>query len=372
MKKDKNKLQKELDEIVAYLEGMINLALQEDYTSINRKYHAITIATKLRVLLNDEGSNKSLTNILGIKGDLRFQSVEVDFMGNIPANMLFTSTLTNMIINDNGVVYKVKEFSTSEDLLYTFDAWWNEIVIDSKFKEFSQISRRDIILTLVDKEGGAHVDEDYEQSYYQAINYDAIKYFNHQNEELKILNDVYAEASLYIAQEFINAYRIFNKFQPHTYYKSISKYKIFQLTYHREIERRNKKNICEKRYRFLRYKHGELNKFIMLLFDYYQLAEYKLLELYQISKCYPNVGVHYAMVVDLSSNSHKIVYARTPNCEKHVILWKVNERYKIINTEMDFENNEGFDSLENITKQLYPQEPNAFKEYFDKQIIEDR
>lgn len=368
MKKDIDTLRKKLDDSVVYIESTVKQALQLECTDSLRAEYAIAIATRLRVLLNDEGRNDSLTKMLGIKDHLVFPAISKEPLANAPANMMFTSLLTSFIIKNKDAFYKANEFSNAEDLLYTFDAWWNEIVIDSKYEQFSQISRRDVILTLADKEGGAHVDKTYDIAYYQAIRSKSIQVMDSQGKEIAISNDVYTEAALYIAQEFINAYRIYTNLQPQTYERSESKYKIFQLIYYRQITN-DKKTLFQKRYRFLRYTHGNPNNAIMFFFDYYQLAEYRLLDLYRVSKFYPNEGMHSAVVIDIASNSHRIVYARTPNCEQHVILWKNKDAYKIINTETDFNNTDGFASLDEITKQLYPSEPKDFDEYFTKQIM---
>lgn len=368
MKKGADILLKKLSDSIAFLENTVQQALRLECTNPLRSEYAIAIATKLRVLLNDEGRNTSLTTMLGIKEHLVFTAINSDPLANIPANMLFTSILTSININNNISVYCVNKFSNVEDLLYTFDAWWNEIVIDSKYEQFSQISRRDVILTLADKEGGAHVDETYDIAHYQATQSNQIKCIDSQGNEIVFSNDVYTETALYIAQEVINAYRIYTNLQPQTYKKSASKFKVFQLIYYRQITN-GKRTSFQKRYRFLRYKYGDPNNAIMFFFDYYQLAEYRLLDLYRISKIYPNQEVHSAVVINLSSTCYRIVYARTPNCEQHVILWKNKNLYKIINTEEDFNNTDGFASLDEITKQLYPTEPGYFDEYFTKQIM---
>ena len=132
MKKDIDTLRKKLDDSVVYIESTVKQALRLECTNPLRSEYAIAIATKLRVLLNDEGRNTSLTTMLGIKEHLVFTAINSDPLANIPANMLFTSILTSININNNISVYCVNKFSNVEDLLYTFDAWWNEIVIDSK------------------------------------------------------------------------------------------------------------------------------------------------------------------------------------------------------------------------------------------------
>lgn len=369
MKKDIDTLRKKLDDSVVYIESTVKQALQLECTDSLRAEYAIAIATRLRVLLNDEGRNDSLTKMLGIKDHLVFPAISKDPLANAPANMMFTSLLTSFNIKNKDAFYKANEFSNAEDLLYTFDAWWHEIVIDSKHEKFSQISRRDVILTLADKEGGAHVDEIYDTSYYQARS-NNMHFIDSLGNEIKFANDVYTEAALYIAQEFINAYLIFIRLKPQTYTKTNTHFKIFQLTYYREVTR-GKSTFYQKRYRFLRYTYGDPNNAIMFFFDYYQLAEYRLLDLYRVSKVYPDKGMHSAVVVDLASDSHRIIYARTQNCEQHVILLKSQGKFKIINREDDLYSKNELADLNDITKQLYPENPSSFDEYFKMQIMSE-
>ena len=158
MKKEIDTLCQKLCDSVVFLENTVQQALRLECTNPLRSEYAIAIATKLRVLLNDEGRNTSLTKLLKIKDHLVFTAIKTDLLANIPANLVFTSILTSINVKSNTAFYSVNKFSNVEDLLYTFDAWWNEIVIDSKYEQFSQISRRDVILTLADKEGGAKKD----------------------------------------------------------------------------------------------------------------------------------------------------------------------------------------------------------------------
>lgn len=369
MKKDQKELYTKLETIVKYIENTLDSALKLECANPLRAEYAITLATRLRVLLNDENKNTSLLSLLKIKKLLLFQANKCDLMYIIPANMVFTSALTSTIITNDTLYCKVNEFTPDENILYTFDAWWNEIIIDSKCEELSQISRRDVILTLADKEGGAHVDDKYDKAYYQALD-GGIVCHTSNGEEIRISNNVYAESALYIAQELINAYYIYIRLKPYTYSRANTKYKILQLTYYREIQKKDGITY-QKRYRFLRYDYGRLNENIMVLFDYYQLASYRLLDLYSISKSYNTHGVHTAMVVDLQSNSHQIIYARTSNCEIHTILWKHARRYKIIRSEIDFENKKGQNRLENILLTLSPDNNHAFDEYLSKQIIDE-
>jgi hypothetical protein len=369
MKKDKINLYQKLESIVAYIRSTLDSTLKLDCTNPLRTEFAITLATRLRVLLNDENKNKSLLSLLNIKKEYRFQGVKCDLSYVMPANMVFTSVLTSTVVSDNLLFCKANDFAPNEILLYTFDAWWNEIVIDSKHPELSQITRRDIILTLADKEGGAHVDETYDKAYYQARN-GGVSLFTNTGEEIKISNDPYTESAIYIAQEFVNAYYIHLNLKPQTYSRINSRYKVLQLTYYREVKRINQ-IIYQKRYRFLQYDYGHLNDNIMLLFDYCQPASYRLLDLYKIAKSYEGQGAHWAMVVDLLSSSRQFIYLRSETCDIRALLLKKSNKYKIVTTEEEFNSKNGFTNLDAIMQLLSPEDTSVFKAYLSMQIIDE-
>lgn len=368
MEKDLQSLQRKFDSIVSFIKEELDNALKLDCCDVLREEYAISIATRLRVLLNDEGKNCSLLTLLGKKQDYRFPEVAVDVFSRIPSNMCFSSLLTSLQVTPQGLFCKVNEFRVAEDLLYTFEAWWNEVVIDSKHETLSQISRRDIVLVLVDKEGGAHVDKKYEEAYWQVRNGNGIKYVNTEGQEVDIQNNFYIESLLYIAQEFLNAYLIGKNVKPFTFSKVASNYKIIQITYFREREFRGK-TLFEKRYRFIRYKKGSLLNMLTFSFDYYQIASYRLLDIYQINKEISKDKMACALVLDIENDSNQIIYARTENCEVRAILVKSGNKYQIYNEEEESLQEES--SLEDIKLKLYPTCPNSFDSYFKRQLLEE-
>ncbi len=371
MKKEIAELQQKLDASILYIKDQLKRAQGLDLTDPLREEYAISLAAKLRVLLNDENNNVSLLHRLGIKNKLRFQAIkEYSILTKSPANMLFSSLLTSLCTINEELFCKVNDFDPAEDLMYTFDAWWNEIIIDSKFQHLSQISRRDVILTLTDKEGGAHVDPNYDDAHYQARGYKGVVYKTSNGEEKLISNDVYAEAMLFIAMEFLNSYLIHINISPYLFQTETSRHKILQLTYFRQKEIRDRV-VYEKRYRFLRYKTGEINKYIMVLFDYYQPASYRILDLYQICKRYENGNFRYAHVIDLNSHSVQIVYARTEDCRTHKVLLKNKNKFKIIDSLDTEANHVGFKRIKEIVSELSPDAPDAFEVYFSKQIVDE-
>lgn len=371
MKKDVKVLQQKLDSIILYIENQLKLADSIDCSNPLRSEYAISLATKLRVLLNDENRNVSLLHLLKIKDKLRFPALKEnmdDALSKAPCNLCYTSILTSLTISDAGVYCKANDYQAAEDLVYTFDAWWNEIIIDSKSEQLGQISRRDVVLTLSDKEGGAHVDANYDEVYYQALKRSGFIVIMPSGEERHLQNDVYSEAMLFLAKEFLNSYYVHRNLKPHTFKKETSCYKILQLTYFRAKEKKSG-TVYEKRYRFLRYKNNHINDAIMLWFDYYQLASYRLLDLYQISNRCSNGKFIYAQVIDVQSHSEQIVYARTEDRRIHIVLLKNKYGYKPA-AKINYVDDK-YVSLNKILVSLSPEDPHAFDIYLSKQIINE-
>lgn len=356
---------------MVFVEDQLKHAQEIDSSNPLRAEYAINLATKLRVLLNDEGSNDSLLHLLDIKEKLRFPAIKEDLWeasAKAPCNLYYTSILTGITTVNGGTYCKANSFQTAEDIVYTFDAWWNEIVIDSKAEQLSQITRRDVVLTLADKEGGAHVDTNYDDAYYQAIKRGGFIIKLPNGEEILIPNKVYSEAMLFIATEFVNSYKVHRNLKPYTFKQETSRYKILQLTYFRPKVKKGK-TVFEKRYRFFRYNNNHINDAIMFWFDYYQQASYRKLDLYQVSKRFPNGKLLYAQVLDLRSHSEQIVYARTEDCKIHVVLLKGKQGYKPA-VKMDSIDDK-FVSRDKIAAFLSPDDPHVFDSYWGKQIIDE-
>lgn len=109
----------------------------------------------------------------------------------------------------------------------------------------------------------------------------------------------------------------------------------------------------------------------MFLFDYYQLASYRLLELYQISNRFPNGDFIYAHVVDLNSHSDQIIYARTEDCTVHRVLLKNGANYIPIEVDEAVPDKNKYRSFEEVATQLNPDNPHAFDVYLSKQVVEE-
>jgi len=116
------------------------------------------IVVALRILFSDTKNSKSLLTNLSIKSDmLIISSVSQYWPTNlIPFNELIVTEakFTNVESSGKWIPRCHTDIKLPNKWLQAND-WWNEIVFDDKVTVFS---RRDIVLTVADKEGGAHVD----------------------------------------------------------------------------------------------------------------------------------------------------------------------------------------------------------------------
>ena len=117
------------------------------------------LAVTIRVLVHDTANSHSLLEQLGIKNSLKWiSSGEVD-----PRNMVSTMGLTSMrmAVQEDGTQtfeYAAKDEATVLQFgkLKTFAQWWETPVI--KDSDGEHFTRRDLVLALANKDGGAHID----------------------------------------------------------------------------------------------------------------------------------------------------------------------------------------------------------------------
>ena len=112
------------------------------------------LAVSLRVLLHNSAASKSLLDQLG-KKDVGFYDTGYEFD---PNNLLTHNGLIFVRMSSTGAKY----LPFLDDTPYgkirktSFDKWWNAVVfVDNKR---NKISRKDVVLSLADQDGGAHVD----------------------------------------------------------------------------------------------------------------------------------------------------------------------------------------------------------------------
>lgn len=119
------------------------------------------LAVTMRVLLHDTRNSKSLLNTLGIRDSLNYY----DVVGPVDEEETIAFIGASMGINSNGsMCYFPRE--TPASIKVSFDQWWNGILILSKPKGI-KFTRKEIILSIADMDGGAHVDPTLEEKYAQ-------------------------------------------------------------------------------------------------------------------------------------------------------------------------------------------------------------
>ena len=117
------------------------------------------IALVIRVLVHDTAASHSLLAQLNIKDRLEWadSAPVIDHDPNIVAR---SPGLTAMGMGDGGIIYVARssdqiEQSSSTRYVSLKDWWERPVILDSKGAEFS---RRDLVLALANKDGGAHID----------------------------------------------------------------------------------------------------------------------------------------------------------------------------------------------------------------------
>lgn len=129
---------------------------------------ALRMATSIRVLIHDTRNSTSLLAHLGMK-DILFYDTATEFN---PKNLFPTHeglTIMKVTMNETGnqglhVAALHLTPPSRGNKKSKFTDWWNKLVyID---KSGSRFTRADIVLSLANKDGGAHVDGEVDKSYY--------------------------------------------------------------------------------------------------------------------------------------------------------------------------------------------------------------
>ena len=126
------------------------------------------MAVRIRVLLYDKSRSPSLLKQLDKKDILFYDTAyELD-----PNNMLPTTGLTSTSIG-GGVKWipHLDEFKFGRGKI-SFQEWWNQLVV--KDINNNVFSRKDLILTVAHKDGGAHVDPELFKDYYDITSGDSL------------------------------------------------------------------------------------------------------------------------------------------------------------------------------------------------------
>jgi hypothetical protein len=158
------------------------------------------LAVTLRVLLHDTARSRSLLAQLNMKG--------MDFVDTAgepsPGNLVPEHNLI-AIETGSGPPRYVPLLDGPYTGLVPFERWWNaQVFID---QEKRCLSRRDLVLTAANKDGGAHVDSTLSATYAALSRQNSLGYHTHPTHDGKALQNPERAAIRQIAHEIIKTLR---------------------------------------------------------------------------------------------------------------------------------------------------------------------
>lgn len=130
---------------------------------------AIRIATCIRVLLHDTKNSTSILKQLNAKNINLFSTRAVDTKSSSKLGMQFCCGFAMGIIQVGPGTHSsygpdLSDYVSNSSILLPFEEWWDQQVVWPISPEY-QLTRKCIILTASDKDGGAHVDEKLPEKY---------------------------------------------------------------------------------------------------------------------------------------------------------------------------------------------------------------
>jgi hypothetical protein len=157
------------------------------------------LATTIRVLVHDTDKSKSLLGLLKIKTDLGYLNTSHPYD---PKNLVSYHGLVGLRIENGNSRYwaPMGEGAPGRSGKYVFfPDWWNQVVIvDSRKAKFS---RRELVLALANKDGGAHVDPHLDENYAELTRNNSVGWTVSDGATQKPMQDVELHSVRQIAYE---------------------------------------------------------------------------------------------------------------------------------------------------------------------------
>ena len=152
-----DELQKHLEEQIYFMSTSIKLFDEGHHQEAKR------IALALRILLHDSKNSKSLMKLLAYKDKIKYLDTASNYD---PQNLVSHLGLTSININsteESKTIKYVPKLMPEKPKYFNFRIWWEKIVIADKRPNFFR--RKDLILSVANKDGGAHVDKTLKPEY---------------------------------------------------------------------------------------------------------------------------------------------------------------------------------------------------------------
>lgn len=203
MKKIKQTKEQLLLSLKEHLKFLINSSKSYDN---GFESEAKRMSVSLRILLHDTMKSKSILSQLGLKNKILFFDTSHPYD---PSNLVSHSGLAAMRFQDFNAKYIPKFHSEYTITKKEFNKWWQSIIIVDQNKNI--FNRQKLILSLSNKDGGAHVDpeldEDYNDLVYKnSMGWKAV-YSDGREEDLK---SIHFASIRQITYEVIDSLKEFN------------------------------------------------------------------------------------------------------------------------------------------------------------------
>jgi hypothetical protein len=160
--------QKHLEEQLSFIEQSAENFDNGTESEIKR------LAVSIRIIVHDTRNSTSLLSSLN-KKNINFLDTSIPYDDT---NIISHSGLIRLKLPEGKNLSKpVPLFDKGKNNnMVPFDTWWNGIVLVDREK--NKFTRRDIVLTLANKEGGAHIDEEIDDSYFNLRKNNALEMFD--------------------------------------------------------------------------------------------------------------------------------------------------------------------------------------------------
>ncbi len=168
---------------------------------------AIDIATTIRTICKDNKNTQSLLSLAGLKSQIIFcmhSDIRINEEIFTPSHILCLLNMSGQKSSYKPLLDDIKEVG-GKTYHVKFNQWWDQYVIkDSSRNKFS---RKDLIETVCDKEGGAHFDPKLDQKSHDLFYKNSIGWtISLSNQATKPLdNKVHLASIRHIGYELVNA-----------------------------------------------------------------------------------------------------------------------------------------------------------------------
>ncbi|GAB5536781.1 MAG: hypothetical protein Rubg2KO_30300 [Rubricoccaceae bacterium] len=131
------------------------------------------MALQVRVLVHDTGQSTSLLTHLGLQ-KLTFLDTSSEY---VPGNLVGQSMLTSGIVGTRGAVEAapLDRAVESRGRMVPFPEWWDRVVFANLGE--TSLCRRDVVLDIAHKDGGAHVDANLKEPMARLSRYNSLQRF---------------------------------------------------------------------------------------------------------------------------------------------------------------------------------------------------